>query len=370
MLFILCAVLPSIIVAWIGTGYLRQKGPMWGLVDVPAERKIHASPMPTGGGLAIWLAVIVPFFILQIMLWGVEKGTFSLEVFPGLLQQHFAGLAQQMSRLWTLLAAGSIIMILGLADDLYKLSWQLRLTVQTVVAMFMVWQGWELTLHMNLPQLTALLSVLWIVGLTNSFNMLDNMDGLAAGVAAIAAAILATAMLLVSEPQTHIPQFFVAGFYLVLTGSLLGFLWHNHSPARIFMGGAGSYWIGFCLATTTLSATFSGGILPRHAILVPLCALAIPLYDTVTVIAIRLLEGRSPVVGDRSHFSHRLERLGLSRKHAVWTIYLATMTCGLGALLLHQVDFVGAILVLALVGCVLTIIAILEMANGRRQHDG
>ena len=121
------------------------------------------------------------------------------------------------------------------------------------------------------------------------------------------------------------------------------------------MGDAGSYFVGFCLAVTTLSATFAGGSLPNYAILAPLCALAVPLYDTVSVIAIRLRQGRSPFEGDMSHFSHRLVELGLSEKHAVWTIYLATATCGMAALLLHQVNVAGSAVLVLLVACVLAI---------------
>ena len=167
------------------------------------------------------------------------------------------------------------------------------------------------------------------------------------------------------NPGADGPQLFVAGFLLLLTGSLLGFLWHNHAPARIFMGDAGSYFVGFCLACATLSATFAGEGLPRHAILAPLCVLAVPFYDMLTVIVIRLRQRRSPFEGDKSHFSHRLVELGLSPKQAVWTIYLATATCGLGALLLHQVEAMGATIVLIMVVCILSMVAILE-TTGRR----
>ena len=103
-------------------------------------------------------------------------------------------------------------------------------------------------------------------------------------------------------------------------------------------------------------ATYAGGDLPRHAILAPICVLAVPLYDLVTVVAIRLRQGRSPFQADKSHFSHRLVELGLSKTQAVLTIYLLTATCGLGALLLHEVDQVGAVLIVLLVGCVLLLI--------------
>jgi UDP-GlcNAc:undecaprenyl-phosphate GlcNAc-1-phosphate transferase len=257
-------------------------------------------------------------------------------------------------------------MLLGLADDRRGLDWRLRLGVQTAVALTLVCLGWRLSLFLDVPWLTGALSVLWIVGLVNSFNMLDNMDGLSAGVAAIAAAMLAVVMLTTPRPDNNQPQLFVAGLLLVIVGSLLGFLWHNRPPARLFMGDAGSYLVGYLLAMATLTATFAGGHLPKHAILAPLCVLAVPLYDTASVVWIRLRSGRSPFVGDKSHFSHRLVELGMTRPQAVLTIYLTTATCGLGALLLHQVDTAGAVVVLLLVACILLIVAILETVGRRR----
>ena len=168
-------------------------------------------------------------------------------------------------------------------------------------------------MFVDMPWLTSIVSVLWIVALVNSFNMLDNMDGLSAGVAAIASAILAAVLLTTSDPESRGPQLFVAGFLLVLVGSLVGFLWHNRPPARLFMGDAGSYFIGFYLAVATIMATFSGGELPRHSILTPLCVMAVPLYDMTSVIFIRLRQGRSPFEADKNHFSHRLVELGMTK---------------------------------------------------------
>jgi len=217
------------------------------------------------------------------------------------------------------------------------------------------------------PLLTRTLSVIWIVGLINSFNMLDNMDGLSGGVAAIAALMLSAVMLLAPSPVTNQPQLFIGGFLLVLVGSLAGFLVHNRPPARLFMGDAGSYFIGYLLATTTLTATYAGNGVPAHAVLAPLCILAVPLYDTASVVLIRLLAGRSPFVGDKSHFSHRLVELGMSKPQAVATIYLATATCGLGAFLLHEVDRLGAAIIGLSVVSTLALVAILETAGRRKR---
>jgi UDP-GlcNAc:undecaprenyl-phosphate GlcNAc-1-phosphate transferase len=178
--------------------------------------------------------------------------------------------------------------------------------------------------------------------------------------------MLGIVMLLTPEPASHLPQLFVAGFLFLLVGALVGFLFHNRPPARLFMGDAGSYFVGFCLAVMTILATFSGDSLPRHAILAPLCVLAVPLYDTLSVVCIRLRAGRSPFEGDTNHFSHRLVALGLTKTQAVLTIYLTTAACGLGALLLHQVNEGGAVIVVLLIACLLAVIAILEMTARRK----
>ncbi len=131
------------------------------------------------------------------------------------------------------------------------------------------------------------------------------------------------------------------------------------------MGDAGSYFIGFFLAVMTILATFSGPGVPRHSILAPLCVLAIPLYDTISVLCIRLRNGQSPFEGDTNHFSHRLVALGLGKTQAVLTIYLASAACGLGALVLPQVNAAGAVVVVLIIICLLGVIAILEMTARR-----
>jgi UDP-GlcNAc:undecaprenyl-phosphate GlcNAc-1-phosphate transferase len=380
------ATIPSMLVCWAAAWLVRGYGPRLGLVDRPGERKIHHTAMPTGGGLAIWLGIVLPFAVGQLVLWILlwERGQVAGELvgLPDAIARHLPGLMHQSGKLWILLAGGTVLMLLGLVDDRFGVDWRVRLLVQTVVAVVLVRMGWRLSLFLDLSPssdapgmvwavglvelLLDALSVLWIVGLVNSLNMLDNMDGLSGGVAAIAAAMLAAVMLLTPDPATSEPQLFVAGLLLVVVGSLLGFLWHNRPPARLFMGDAGSYLVGYLLAMATLTATFAFRDMPRHAILAPLCVLAVPLYDTASVVLIRLRHGRSPFSGDKSHFSHRLVELGMTPGLAVLTIYLATATCGLGALLLHQVNRAGACIILLLVGCILVLVAVLETVGRRR----
>jgi UDP-GlcNAc:undecaprenyl-phosphate GlcNAc-1-phosphate transferase len=191
--------------------------------------------------------------------------------------------------------------------------------------------------------------------------MLDNMDGLSGGVAAISTFVLAI-MLLTSQDQSNgQPQIFVGAMLLILVGALLGFLCHNWPPAKIFMGDAGSYFIGFWIAVASLLATYAGyqGKTP-HAVVAPLIVMAIPLYDMISVIIIRLREGRSPFEGDKRHFSHRLVDLGMTKKQAVLTIYLATATCSVSALLLPRVDMVGAAIIVLGTFLVLGLVRTLE----------
>lgn len=368
VLFVAGAVLPSLILSCLATYVVRRWAPRVGLVDHPNQRKVHVTPTPLGGGLGIWIGVVGAFAAGQLGLWAVALSPELKEMVPAFAQPHLDGIWAQSGKLWLILAAGTVLMGVGLYDDRFGLGWKIRLGIQVLVAALCVTyiRNLRLTVFVDSPIFTGGLSVLWIVALVNSFNMLDNMDGLSAGVAAIAASFLAAIMVLTPEPASAGPQLFVAGLLLVLVGGLAGFLWHNRPPAKIFMGDAGSYFVGFLIAVATLLATYTGyHSQTRHAVLAPLCVMAVPLYDMVTVIAIRLRAGKSLFEADKNHFSHRLVDLGFSRPNAVLVVYLVTATCGLAALLLHRVDVVGAVVIVLLVVCVLLLIGAIE-ATARR----
>lgn len=377
--FIAGSALPSFLVALAATWLMRWVAPRVGLMDKPNARKVHSTPMPMGGGLGIWLGMLVPFALGTAALFYV-RGLDAAEqarLLPAMALPHLDGIADRIGSLWVLLFCGTILALLGLADDRFGLSWKLRLGVQFAVALFcVVQQGWRLTAFIELPKLGWLVSIalstIWIVTLINSFNMLDNMDGLSSGVAAIAAGLLAAMLLINPDPITHRPQLFVAGFLLVLLGAIAGFWLHNRPPAKIFMGDAGSYLIGFSIAIATLMATYTSYYSTKqYAVFAPLCVMAVPLYDMITVLYIRFREGRSLFQGDKCHFSHRLVELGFSKPKAVLTIYLTTATCGMGALLMRQVDLMGAGLIGLMIGCVLCLIALLESTARRKlNQDG
>lgn len=351
---------------------IRRHAVDWGFLDRPSQRKAHSRVVPLGGGLAIWCSLVVFFALVHVALViDIPRAANMDSTIGDFWQAHADGLKATFPQLWSLLGLATILVGLGLADDIWGLPWQFRMLVEVIVAAAVVWGlRWQLTAFLPWPAVTAVLSVIWIVGLINSFNMLDNMDGLASGVALIVSLALATVVLMAPDPQTGAPQWFVAGFLIVFAGAVAGFLWHNRPPAQIFMGDAGSYFIGFCIGTITLVATFASYTPDSgHAILAPLCILAVPLYDMTTVIWIRIRRGRSPFHADRNHFSHRLVDLGLSRGAAVATICLLTATCCLAAIVLHRVDRLGAWLLLVLIICILVIVRILESVVREKDAD-
>lgn len=366
---------------------VRALGPKVGLVDKPGYRKIHDHSMPTGGGLGIWLSLILPFILGGLTIWlagdwivnqcenllksdSAEQGSSILRTMAGFVKTHLPGVVFQSHKMFTLLGLGSVLVVLGTLDDRFGLSWKIRLLVQFIVAGIAVAVGWKATFFVDLPWLTSLVSVIWIVALINSFNMMDNMDGLSGGVALICSFFLAAVMFFFAKnPGSGEPQLFWGGFLLALSGSIAGFLILNRPPATIFMGDGGAYFIGFLLAVMTLAASFTGENTPKQAIFVPLCILAVPLYDLVSVVLIRLAAGKSPFEGDKNHYSHRLVRLGLSKTGAVLTIYLTTAVCSISALFLYQVNMISACLILLQILMILGLVCVLEFHGIHKNNE-
>jgi UDP-GlcNAc:undecaprenyl-phosphate GlcNAc-1-phosphate transferase len=306
--------------------------------------------------VAIWLTTI------SLLALGLTMFILGRSLLPESLTRHEGGVWQQLPELIEILALASVIMVMGLVDDLKSLDWRLRLGIQVVCATIVAASGIHVTLFWPFthPVLGGAVTVLWIVGLTNAFNMLDNMDGLAASVGLIAAVLFCGA-------QVAVGSLFAPAVLLVVAGALGGFLVYNRAPARLFMGDAGSNFLGFLLGAMTVVGTFTREGFPPHGVLAPVLVMAVPLYDMSSVVLIRLREGRSPFQGDRRHFSHRLVARGLTPPQAVWTIDLVTLAGGLGALLLHRLDWPGACVVLAQTGCLLGVVAILELSASRSE---
>lgn len=326
-----------------------------GFVDHPGGHKSHREPMPYGGGCAIFVsawAALLTGLLLAVAL----PQAWIAETFGETVRAYVGGMRDRAGQLVVILVGGAVLHGLGLLDDRRPLPAGRKLLVIIAVAFFVAVVGRVRIAEFAGVGVSVALTTAWFVVIVNALNFLDNMDGLSAGVAALGLLFLAVCGLMAG--QVLVPA--LAGVFL---GAVVGFLIFNFPPARIFMGDAGSLVVGYMLATVSTLTTYyqSGRGAPPYAVAMPLVILAIPLYDFVSVVIIRLVEGRDPMRGDQRHFSHRLVERGLSRRFAVLTIYLATATTGLAATLLPGADLRQTITVGALVLMVLAIIAILEM---------
>lgn len=250
-------------------------------------------------------------------------------------------------------------MLLGLIDDIKRLSAFTKVFSSALIAVMMVLLGVRVSLFMPNIFLGGLLTVIWIVLITNTFNMLDNMDGLACGVA-----LIATLIFFGITSFQH--QLFTSAMLIIFAGSLVGFLLFNWYPSSIFMGDAGSMWIGFTLATLTILATYySEGKPTLFPVVMPLLILGVPIFDAISVMTIRIIRRKPLFVGDKNHFSHRLMQLGMTQAQAVAFIYLVTLCIGINATLLATVGKSGVMVILLQAVVIFVIIALLEY-TGRK----
>lgn len=361
---------------------------------VPGQVKAAPRRVPNTGGIAIMGAIALPIIGgLLVVLTGASEPLTRL--FPALVD-HLAGIRAEAVSAAFLLTLLGVLHVVGLIDDRRPLGAGFKLLVMLACAAGLVLlTGTRLLTmldsHVGGPWLSVALSILWVVVVTNAFNFLDNMDGLSAGVAMIAGACFLAAALVHS-------QWFVSACLALLVGSLAGFLvfnfpWPRRGPdgaersgASIFMGDGGSLVVGFLLAFLTMRTTYyapaahaalSGAAASLgesadgagangvgggswYAVFMPLCVLAVPLYDFVSVCLIRHSQGRSPFVGDLQHFSHRLVARGLSRRDAVLVIYGCTGATAIGGIALASLADWQAILVGVQTLLVLLVIALFE----------
>jgi len=339
----------AFVLALIFTPLVRAAALKLNFVDKPGERKIHDREIAYGGGIAVAISVALIVFAAV-----------------PLLKEHLPRPATDDLALKTILvvAAGSFgALLLGLYDDKMKLSPYAKLAGQLVLAIGAVAGGVRITALVGDNLLMQAVTVLWIVLITNSFNLLDNMDGLCSGTVAIAAGVLAIVTI-------DSGQWTLALGLSALGGACFGFLRFNRAPASIFLGDAGSLFVGFLMACFTVLATYYRYREPSHlAVGIPILVLAIPLYDTLSVIVIRLREKRPIMRGDTSHFSHRLVDLGMTRRQAVMTIHLACLAIGLPATVLGQLSEPRGFLIIGQAVLVLTIVALLEHAGRTRARE-
>jgi UDP-GlcNAc:undecaprenyl-phosphate GlcNAc-1-phosphate transferase len=353
VLFIV-AFISSVILTAIFKRIAAQKG----FLSVPTENRYHKASVPLGGGIAIFITMTAAL-LAGLAAAKVYLVTGWPDIFGTAAGEYAVNFLNKTKELLVIVFSITVLFIFGLWDDKKHLSPFFKLAVQFVVA-FTAAALADIRVEFFIESrlVTSILSAFWIVLIINAFNFLDNMDGLSAGIAAIATCVLLTAAI-ISQ------QVFVSGLALVFIGTLLGFLVFNFPPARIFMGDAGSLVIGFFIAMLTLRTTYYNQAQSGqwYSVLFPLIVMAVPLYDFLSVTFLRIKQGKSPFVGDTQHFSHRLKRRGLSDTQTALTLYLATLTTGLSAIFLYQVNAAGAVLIFVQTFMVLAIIAILEAAG-------
>ncbi|WP_400162287.1 glycosyltransferase family 4 protein [Brevibacillus sp. TJ4] len=305
--------LTSLIVAFLATPYVKKLAIKVGAVDAPDQRKVHTRIMPRLGGLAIYLGYLVAFFL-------------------------FVPFADKPETLGIFIGS-SIVMIVGMLDDKYQLSPKWKLLGQLVAALIVVIPFGLKIGVVNLPYegsidfgsgwllwLAVPITIFWIVGVTNAVNLIDGLDGLSAGVSAIATATMAVMAILMGDYN-------VALYCFVLLGAIIGFLYFNFHPARLFMGDTGSLFLGFNLAALSIMG-FKEALFVSF--IIPIVVLGVPLWDTFFAIVRRIINKKPISSPDKGHLHHCLLNMGLSHRTTVLVIYSISIFFGSMAILLTK----------------------------------
>jgi UDP-GlcNAc:undecaprenyl-phosphate GlcNAc-1-phosphate transferase len=306
-----------------------------GALDPPGLRGVHQRPIPRIGGVAIFLSTVGPLGAILALDGTLAEASRNVQ-----------------GNLPAVLGCAALIFLIGLIDDLKDVPARLKLLAEIAIAGLLCLAGVRISSIALTDQWVrdlggwgTLLTILWIVGVTNAVNLSDGLDGLAAGICAITCGVIAIFAIRSGEIVMTL-------FMLALLGSLCGFLIFNFNPARIFMGDSGSLFVGFCLGACSVMCVAKSTALV--GLTLPALALGIPIFDTLCSALRRFLEGRSIFAPDRNHFHHRLLDLGLRQRQAVILIYLATLlAAGLGLLMLVRKDLGSLVIFLSVLFLIL-----------------
>ena len=280
--------LTALVLVIVATPIVRRVAWRYGFVDQPSVRKVHAAPMPRLGGVAIYLGCILALLLL--------------------------GVRFRINELVGIMIGATLVSVIGGIDDRSPVNPLPKLVVQAAAAAILIFSGVQIQMF-PVQWINWLATVLWVVGITNALNFLDNMDGLSAGVATVAAAFF---LLLAALSG----QYLVGALSAALLGACVGFLFYNFNPASIFMGDSGSLFIGFVLAAIGIKLRFPDNV-NIVTWMAPVLALGLPILDTSLVIISRLRRGKNPLTTPgKDHISHRLARVTGSKREAVLLCYL------------------------------------------------
>lgn len=323
------------------------------VLDYPSSRKVHKNPTPLLGGLAIFLsfALIILLGILLIR----------INIVPEFIKEYIPGVKKVSGKLLAILAGGFLVVAFGLIDDIIGLKPLQKLALQILSALIVFSVGIKISLFVPNIFFSLICTLVWLILMMNSFNLLDNMDGLSSGVAFICGSILFISAF-------RMEQLFVATILAVFLGSVAGFLKHNFPPAKVFMGECGSSFLGYFLGASAILMTFyryeaSKSFLPLFT---PLIVFSVPLFDTLSVIWIRKKRKLPVFKADKNHFSHRLVSFGMTKREAILLIYFLTLCTGMGALQLSNMNLFGGVLVLLQTAIIIGMVGILEHTGRKR----
>ncbi len=309
-----------------------------GAIDYPKARGMHQKPMPRMGGLAI----VIGFMFTVLLLYRfVEFG--------------------ETRKLIGFMIGATMIVVLGMFDDIYDLRARFKFFVQILAALVAIMSGIQIHVVMwpvtkALTYLSVPITLLWIVGVTNAVNLIDGLDGLAAGVSSIAALCVMVLCILTGEEMAIL-------LTAALAGSCLGFLPRNFNPAQIFMGDTGATFLGYTLAVTSILGVFKGYAI--LALVVSMLCLGLPIFDTIFAMVRRFAKHQPIMQADRGHLHHRLIDRGFTQKQAVMILYIISALCGVFAILIAVKD---AKVVVVIVFMVFVMSLVIYFFNHRKKN--
>lgn len=309
-----------------------------GAIDYPKARGMHQKPMPRMGGLAI----VIGFMFTVLLLYRfVEFG--------------------ETRKLIGFMVGATMIVVLGMFDDIYDLRARFKFFVQILAALVAIMSGIQIHVVMwpvtkALTYLSVPITLLWIVGVTNAVNLIDGLDGLAAGVSSIAALCVMVLCILTGEEMAIL-------LTAALAGSCLGFLPRNFNPAQIFMGDTGATFLGYTLAVTSILGVFKGYAI--LALVVSMLCLGLPIFDTIFAMVRRFAKHQPIMQADRGHLHHRLIDRGFTQKQAVMILYIISALCGVFAILIAVKD---AKVVVVIVFMVFVMSLVIYFFNHRKKN--
>ncbi|MCP4179063.1 MAG: undecaprenyl/decaprenyl-phosphate alpha-N-acetylglucosaminyl 1-phosphate transferase [bacterium] len=322
------------------------------LIDKPSEQshKKHKTAIPLMGGAAMCTT-----WCITLLIGILAPSVLPIAQLPQTIMDNLTGIVDVTPKLIIIIIGGILISLLGFIDDKYNMNAKTKFFGQFfIVALVVIFTDIKITLFIQTNIIHMLLSILWIVVIINAINFFDNMDGLAVGIASIAFFFFTTAALIFNH-------YFVASLGAVGLGTTLGFWFYNHSPASIFMGDSGSHFLGYILGITSAYTTYyQQGITHSYlSVLIPIFIMALPLFDLLSVVIIRLKIKKPIYIGDNNHISHRFCKMGMSRKTSVFCVHLLAVIIGLSVLPLLWGDekttivcFIQACIILILISIV------------------